>query len=66
MSSNYAFAFTLNRRALVPPASQPALRTASQHAAKVATAAAPINATNRFSITRLIHAKSSGGCRSCN
>ena len=63
MSSNYAFAFTINRRALVPPASQhpqPAPVAASRHAA------APRNATNRFSINRLIHAKSSGGCRSCN
>ena len=64
MSSNYAFAFTINRRALVPPASQPALRATV--AAVATAAAAPINATNRFSINRLMHAKSSGGCRSCN
>ena len=65
MSSNYAFAFTINRQGLVPPASQPALRATVAAAATVAVAA-PINATNRFSINRLMHAKSSGGCRSCN
>ena len=62
MNSNYFFAFTNNRRALVPPA--------LQHPQPVAVAAAASRSTNdatdRFSITRLMHVKSSGGCRSCN
>jgi len=31
-----------------------------------AAAAVPVTRSNRFSVTRLINFKSSGGCRSCN
>ena len=64
MNSNYFFAFTHNRRDLVPPASQHPPPAAVAVAASRSTNAA--NPTNRFSINRLMHVKSSGGCRSCN
>jgi hypothetical protein len=63
MNSNYSFAFgrrqPVTRPVPVPrqvpqPVPQPVPRQVPQ----------PVQ-SNRFSINRLIHVKSSGGCRSC-
>ena len=58
MTSNFTFAF--NR--MIPPsawANAPVSRTA-------AIANVPMTRSNRFSMTRMINFKSSGGCRACN
>lgn len=61
MNSNYAFAF---RKPLnVAPAVSPPV--VSTHVVLRAPAA-PTTNSNRFSMTRLINIKPSGGCRSCN
>ena len=78
MNSNYMFAF--NRRHMGPPPS-PAPRSLdagslgpaprSLDAGSLGPAPGPVSSSpngpgDRFSINRLIHYKSAGGCRSCN
>ena len=66
MNSNYSFAFgrrqPVTRPVPVPvpvPRQVPVPQPVSQPVPQPATQ------SNRFSINRLIHVKSSGGCRSC-
>ncbi len=51
-------------RAPAPVSSTPA--TAFRAPVSVSGANAPVTRSNRFSMTRMINFKSSGGCRSCN
>lgn len=49
------------------PAAAPVFRSTAAAAVPVSRAPAPaVTRSNRFSMTRLINFKSSGGCRSCN
>ena len=48
------------------PAPAPAAAPAAAPRAPAAATRAPTTPANRFSITRLIHSKPSGGCRSCS
>lgn len=63
MNSNYMFAF--NRRQMGPPPS-PAGSLDAGHKSLDAGHKSLGPAGDRFSINRLIHYKSAGGCRSCN
>ena len=49
-----------------PAKAQPRVQQAQQQQAQAQQAQEPINAGNRFSLNRLIHFKSTGGCRSCS
>ena len=63
MNSNYMFDF--NRNSVAAPKVAP--RAAPKAAPKAAAPGAPVaNPSDRFSMNRLIHLKSTGGCRSCN
>ena len=68
MTSNFTFAF--NR--MIPPsawANAPVSRAPVSNAPVSRTAAianVPMTRSNRFSMTRMINFKSSGGCRACN
>ena len=55
-------------RAAVPVsrARAPVSRAPVSRAPAAAAANVPVTRSNRFSVTRLINFKSSGGCRSCN
>ena len=71
MNSNYMFDFNRNSVAApkVAPRAVPkvAPRAAPKAAPKAAAPGAPVaNPSDRFSMNRLIHLKSTGGCRSCN
>lgn len=64
MTSNYAFSF---RKPLnVAPAVSPPAVSRAPPPVVLRAPVAPTTNSNRFSITRLINVKSSGGCRSCN
>ena len=65
MNSNYMF--VLNRNSVAAPrVSARAAPVAARAAPKAAAPAAVANSSDRFSMNRLIHLKSTGGCRSCN
>lgn len=72
MNSNYMFAF--NRRQMGPPPSPAGSLDAghkSLDAGHKSLGPGPVSSSpkgpgDRFSINRLIHYKSAGGCRSCN
>ena len=72
MNSNYMFDFNRNSVAAPRVAARAAPKEAARAAPKAAApkAAAPVAVANpsgdRFSMNRLIHLKSTGGCRSCN
>lgn len=72
MFSNYKFG--LNRSRTVVPAvsgappqtpQPPVVARTSLGLHPRASVNVPVNKSNRFSINRIIHIKSSGGCRSC-
>ena len=77
MNSNYMFDFNRNSvaaprvaapKAAAPKAAAPkaaAPKAAPRAAPKAAAPGAPV-ASDRFSMNRLLHLKSTGGCRSCN
>ena len=66
MNSNYMFDFNRNSVAAPKVAPRAAPKAAAPKAApKAAAPGAPV-ASDRFSMNRLIHLKSTGGCRSCN
>ena len=65
MNSNYMFGFNRNSVA-APRVSARAAPVAARAAPKAAAPAAVANSSDRFSMNRLIHLKSTGGCRSCN
>ena len=65
MNSNYMFVFNRNSVA-APRVSARAAPVAARAAPKAAAPAAVANSSDRFSMNRLIHLKSTGGCRSCN
>ena len=62
MSANYKFAFLRAPMRQGAPAPAPA---AAAPAPAAPAARTPVTNANRFSVNRLIHVKSSGGCRSC-
>jgi hypothetical protein len=64
MNSNYMFDFNRNSVAAPRVAARAAPKAAAPKAAPVAAPAAV--ASDRFSMNRLLHLKSTGGCRSCN
>jgi hypothetical protein len=65
MNSNYMFDF--NRNSVAAPRVAPrAAPVAARAAPKAAAPAAVANPSDRFSMNRLLHLKSTGGCRSCN
>ena len=74
MNSNYMFDFNRNSVAAPRVAARAAPKAAAPKAAAPKTAApktaAPVAVANpsgdRFSMNRLLHLKSTGGCRSCN
>ena len=78
MSYNYMFAFSLQSRAQTQVQSQAHekarekaqvqahVQVQSYEKAQVQRSSESINAANRFSLNRLIHFKSTGGCRSCS
>jgi len=69
MNSNYMFDFNRNSVAAPRVAARAAPKAAAPKAAapKAAPVAAPAAvASDRFSMNRLLHLKSTGGCRSCN
>ena len=71
MNSNYMFDFNRNSVAAPKVAPRAAPKAAAPKAAapkaapKAAAPGAPV-ASDRFSMNRLLHLKSTGGCRSCN
>ena len=72
MNSNYMFVFNRNSvaaprvSARAAPVAARAAPVAARAAPKAAAPAAVANSSDRFSMNRLIHLKSTGGCRSCN
>jgi len=74
MNSNYMFDFNRNSVAAPKVAPRAAPKAAAPKAAapkaapKAAAPGAPVApvASDRFSMNRLLHLKSTGGCRSCN
>jgi len=67
MNSNYMFDFNRNSVAAPRTAPKAAPKAAPRAAPKAAAPVAVANPSgDRFSMNRLIHLKSTGGCRSCN
>lgn len=73
MNSNYMFAF--NRRQMGPPpspaprsldAGNKSLDAGHKSLGPGSVRSSPKGPGDRFSINRVIHYKSAGGCRSCN
>ena len=76
MTSNFTFGFNrmVPASAATSWANAPAISRAAVPVSRAAVpvhvpvsrAPVPVTSSNRFSVTRLINFKSSGGCRSCN
>lgn len=67
MLSNYKFRITRSPaiQSGVPPQTPVVARTPLGAYPRAPTTSVPVTNSNRFSVNRLIHIKSSGGCRSC-
>ena len=66
-AASWANAPAISRAAVpVSRAAVPVHVPVSRAPVPVSRAPVPVTSSNRFSVTRLINFKSSGGCRSCN